>query len=226
MKKKRKLRKRLIIALSSVLTVTIALVLFCVISGFNPISFIMGSKASGEDVVEDTNLQTITKPLPTDGSTAADYSAIENFQYFAYQLENSNFEATTQGVAKANYNGMDVSQKVYDYRKKVGEYSFTDTRSTSTFVKIYHEQFFTPSKTLYRLGDNSNYSKMEVQARSNKQEFNLYGYGPDKITGYIVCPETIVNTPEVIKNEDGTYTSTYELSPTVAPFYYQRKYLQ
>ena len=44
MKKKRKLRKRLIIALSSVLTVTIALVLFCVISGFNPISFIMGSK--------------------------------------------------------------------------------------------------------------------------------------------------------------------------------------
>lgn len=223
MKKKRKLKKRLIIALSFLLTLTVAVVLFCSITGFNIYTFIFGTKASGEVANEETDLVTTTAEAPTDGSTAADHTALENFSYFAYILEHSNFEAETNGAANAKYNGMNVKQSVYDYRKVAGDYALTDTRSVSTFVKIYHEQFYTNSKVLYRQGETSDYSSMSVAARSNKQEFELYGYGPDHITGYIVCADTIINSPVVTLNDDGTYTSVYELSPTVAPTYYQKK---
>ena len=206
MSKKRKLKKRLIIIGSLITTVVTALILFCAITGFNIKTFIMGAKASGTDVVDDTDLVTITKETPHDGSTPDNYSAMDNFAFFAYKLEHSYFEGTTNGGAVAKYNGMGVNQKVYDYRLVGKEYSVTDTRSTSTFVKIYHEQFYEGSKVLYSMGSSSNYSNMTIKARSNKQEFLMYGYGPEKAIGYIVCPETLLSDTGVVKNADGTYT--------------------
>lgn len=219
----KRLKKRLIIIGSLVSTVIVALILFCAITGFNIGTFIFGSKPSGQKVVDDTNLVTITKETPTDGSTPDDYNALDNFAFFAYKLEHSYYEATTKGAAAANFSGMNVDQDVYDYRLKSPKYILTDTRSTSKFVKIYHEQFFEGSKVLYRMGSKSNYDNMTIKARSNKQEFLLYGLGPEYTTGYIVCQETLLSDSGVVKNADGTYTTTYTLDPTVSPFYYQRK---
>lgn len=221
MKKK---KKRLIIILSIILTLNVALVLFCAITGLNLKTLLLGSKPTGSDVVEDTSLKTTLLPLPTDGSTPENYSAADNFAMLSYKIQyDSYFESTVSGVAKANYNGMNVNQGVDDYRIVTPDYQFVETKSSSTFVKVYAEQFYTPDKVLLREGDSSNYDKFDVEARSLKQQLNVYGYGPSSLVGYIVCAETITNTPEVVKNEDGTYTSIYELDPTVAPFYYQRK---
>lgn len=220
---KKKIKKRVIVLLSLLGTFVTAVVLFCAITGFNLKTFIFGTHATGNEVISETDLETTTKALPTDGSTPEDYDALSNFAFFAYKLEHSCFEATTNGKASAKYNGMNVDQKVYDYRLKSGDYILTDTRSTSTFVKVYQEQFFTSSKVLYRSGKTSNYDSLTCKARSLEQEFKLYGLGPEKIIGYIVCSETLKANDGVNKNDDGTYTSTYTLDPTVAPAYYQRK---
>ena len=221
----KKRKKRLIILLSLFASLATALILFCTITGFNPILLIKGTKPSGNKVDTETDLETLVLETPTDGTTPKDYDALTNFAYFAYKLQNSDFEATTNGKATANFNGMNTDQNVYDYRLKSGKYYLMDTRSTSQWVKIYEEQFFTGDKVLYRSSsDSANYDKVsKVEARSNKQEFNLYGYGPDKIIGYIVCKETLVEDSGVNQNADGTFTSSYTLDPTVAPTYYQRK---
>jgi len=220
---KRKVKKRLIVLLSLLTTFITAVVLFCAITGFNIKTFIFGTSATGNAVITDTDLETTTLEPPSDGSTPDSYDALTNFAYFAYKLEHSDFEATTDGKASAKYNGMNVDQNVYDYRLKSGDYILTDTRSTSTFVKVYQEQFFTGEKVLYRAGSSSNYDSMTVNARSNSQEFALYGLGPEKIIGYIVCKDTLLSDTGVVSNGDGTYTTTYSLDPTVAPVYYQRK---
>ncbi|MGM9971204.1 MAG: hypothetical protein ACI35W_02205, partial [Anaeroplasmataceae bacterium] len=222
MKKRRK--KRLIVLLSLVVTVCVAVILFCAITGFNLKTFIFGTKASGNVVSEETTLETTLKPVPTDGSTPLDYSAADNFAMLAYNIEEkSYFECNITGAAVANYNGMNVSQGVNDYRMVTPDYAIVDTRSSSTFVKVFEETFYTKDKVLLRSGSSANYDAFQVQARSIKQQRALVGYGPDKLTGYIVCPETIINSPEVIQNEDGTFTSVYLLDPSVAPVYYQRK---
>ena len=221
--KKKRIKKRFIILGSLTFTFVLAIVLFCSITGFNIKTFIFGAKATGTKVVSETDLETLVLETPTDGSTPDDYDALTNFAYFAYKLEHSDFEATTEGKAHANYNGIETDQSVYDYRLKSNDYYLMDTRSTSKFVKIYQEQFFTPNKVLYRMGSSSDYDKMTVKARSNKQEFLLYGFGPDKTIGYIVCQDTLKSDSGVVKNDDGTYTTTYVLDSTVAPVYYQRK---
>ncbi len=220
---KRKVKKRLIILLSLLTTFITAVVLFCAITGFNIKTFIFGTSATGNAVITETDLETFSQEPPSDGTNPSNYDALTNFSYFAYKLEHSNFEALTEGKASAKYNGMGVDQKVYDYRLKANDYILTDTRSTSTFVKVYQEQFYTSDKVLYRAGSSSNYDNMNVNARSYSQQFSLYGLGPEKIIGYIVCKETLLSDTGVISNGDGTFTTTYSLDPTIAPVYYQRK---
>ncbi len=219
----KKRKKKLIVFLSVLSTLVIAVTLFCLITGFNLKTFIFGTKSTGSTVVENTTLQTTVKPLPTDGSKASDHNAIDNFAYLAYKIDHSNFETTVKGVAKANYNGMNVDQSVDDYRMVTKDYAYVDTRSVSTFVKVYSETFYTKDKVFVKEGTNANYDSFDVEGRSRAYQQALYGYGPEKIVGYIVCDETIINKPEVINNGDGTYTSVYQLDPKVSPFYYQRK---
>ena len=164
---------------------------------------------------------------PTDGSNPTNYNAEDNIAIALYTTEHQNgFKSVTQGSSDAGVAIVTVN----DYRVVIGDEAITATVSDG-IVSFGKMKYFSREKEVALLrevktikdGQALSWSDDTPACVSFKTYKQMYGCFPYNVSGYIICPETILSS-EFLTNDDGTFTVKLKLNPDgdYAPYYYRR----
>ena len=213
-------RKKIFMLISAILTLIIVPVSIIMVAGQN--------KASVDIDSSEAKFETTLKEAPTDGSTPLDHDIYDNIAYALWLVENTDaFKATTTGVSHASV----ATQKILNERVVMGKSAMINT-ITSGMIKQANQKYWSEDKVLIRDGsvkdvNNVKWSTDTPEALSHKGYLKRYGWRPFQASAYIISKDTILQTPEITTNQDGSFTISMELNPDgeYAPFYYKREVL-
>lgn len=184
----------------------------------------------GRNEVE-AGFSTVLLPVPEDGSTPADHTAIENVGYM-----NSVFKAqkTWYSEMHGETDAAVMTQKVSTYKQYANDVLIVADVTKSSLVKSARQFCYVGDEVLWRLGssyDAETFDEMlslqwesgDPCARMSKEEFMAQnGLPASEFCVYVINEETLLSADRVVKNGDGTYSQTYRLDPAKdkAPAYY------
>ena len=213
-----------LIVISSILLIISSIGLYVAIMLNKPVATIKMEEAKYESYELET---------PSTGSPD-DYNAKDNVAYALYKFKQMpSYNIKTTGKSRA---GNLTEQKVSNTRTKIGNEAIVTT-ITSGIVKHGTERFFkgVDEKVFYKKASSVDKNTLEATfdytkaptCVSSEQYMEDYGWYPYQLTGYIICDETYLKDPTMIKNNDDTYTITLDLDPNEnkAPFWYRREIL-
>ncbi len=177
-----------------------------------------GDRTTTDDIVMNHG---VAAPLE-DAKTPLEYTQLENLNFLIYQLENNRcFTSTTTGESKASV----ATQKVSGQRIVLEDYAFNQTITSSSFVKLGEQRIYLygQEKVLIREAESNLKSfKNNITEKTYESDFDEYGSNPMTFASYVLSKDTIKSTSKILKNDEN-YEITYNLIPTIAPVYYQRK---
>ncbi len=213
-------RKKIFMLVCAILTLIIVPVSIIMVAGQN--------KASVDIEAGDAKFETTLKETPKDGTTPLDHDIYDNIAYALWLVENAEeFKTTTTGVSHASV----ATQQILNERVVKGKKAMINT-ITSGLIKQANQKFWDEDKVLIRDGSvkstaNVSWNTDTPEALSHKGYLKRYGWKPFQASAYIISKDTILNTPVLNQNPDGSFTISMELNPDgeYAPFYYKREVL-
>lgn len=137
------------------------------------------------------------------------------------------YESTSVGSVKAKKGSLTLAtQKVQNKKIVTQEATFSESISTSTFVKVAEQIYIKENIFLKReakkvsssgISWNDNVSKL-----TEEQYLNTYGYSPKDPTRYIINKNTIISEIETTNNGIGRkYSYKFSLDPELASYFYK-----
>lgn len=162
-----------------------------------------------------------------DFSRPKNQKPIDNIFFVLNTLKEANYyESSSTGSVEAKKTITLTTQSIKNKRIITPNASFSESISTSTFVKVAEQIYMTNNTILKREAKeiNSNTAKWKDTTTSLTQEEYLkqYGYSFTDPTKFIINEETIISDIEILNNGIGRkYTYKFKLDPTIAPYYYK-----
>ncbi|MBQ8196687.1 MAG: hypothetical protein IJZ73_01350 [Clostridia bacterium] len=154
-------------------------------------------------------------PVPTDGSTPADYSANDNvFIAFTVFANQDKVETFSVGSAVTKV-GISVTQDIKSHRVVDGKEVYKESLSHSTFKGVGARLYVNGDNYIVH-GANKVKSVDDVSWQSGASKISeenytsLYGYIGNELTGYALTNDTILAS-RLIEEKDGLYTFEYIL---------------
>lgn len=182
--------------------------------------------------IEDSDALYQTKYIEIDENTKSpdNYNPKDVVSMALWRVKNtSSFMIETSGNANASV----ANQKVSNLRIVKDNQAYLKTVS-SGLIKFGNERFVLKDSNKYLYRETSKLNKLEPvfndeapACYSMDKYIETYGWSPFLATGYIICDETYLEEPTMVKNSDNTYTISLKLNPNenYAPFWYRREVL-
>jgi hypothetical protein len=180
---------------------------------------------------ETTSIYTEQSAPPTDGSSPAAYSGLENVAFMAYRLANGQYyssEATSE--VKTSIGFITYTQQVETYKDYYDGVMVVSDVSKSTLVNNALQSCFIGDRVLWRSPASSKPKDWNGRATEWDQDtptncsldeyMQLYGLPSTEFSVYTLNAQTLSKWSSVTDNGDGTYSQTIYPDVSTAGVYY------
>lgn len=166
----------------------------------------------------DPKYQNTYLDVPSEGKPS-DYSAVDNLFIAQEVFKEKQYKTVeTKGEVVASVLGINYNQTVINRKNINDNEAFQEALSLSALKKVGEQRYVTDNSFLVRKGKNvseNGANWQQVNSLTKDKYYELYGYSPFELTGYVLNSMTI-NSSEVIE-QNSNYVYKYILDTEIAP---------